>query len=143
MWSELSPGREVMVWLGLGSVVAFLASIVALPVVIVRMRDDYFLPRDSRPGGWRPRSALGWLRLVLKNLLGGTLVLAGLAMLVLPGQGVLTILFGIALLSFPGKRALELWLVRINGVKRMIDAVRARYGRPPLRIPPRRPLGTP
>jgi hypothetical protein len=49
-----------------------------------------------------------------------------------PGQGVLTILLGIMLLDFPGKRALETRIVgrpRVNGA---VNALRARFGKPPL-----------
>ena len=64
-----------------------------------------------------------------------TLVLMGLAMLVLPGQGVLTLLIGISLLDFPGKRKLEKKIVRAPTVHRAIDAIRRRAGQPPLLLP--------
>ena len=41
-----------------------------------------------------------------RNLYGSLLILAGIVMLFLPGQGILTILFGFLLLDFPGKRGL-------------------------------------
>jgi hypothetical protein len=56
----------------------------------------------------------------------------GLAMLVLPGQGILTILIGVMLLDFPGKRRWELWLIRRRGVRHSIDWIRQRAARPPL-----------
>jgi hypothetical protein len=55
-------------------------------------------------------------------------------MLVLPGQGVLTILAGITLLNYPGKRRLELWLVRRPAIHRAIDWIRRRAGRAPLEL---------
>jgi hypothetical protein len=71
-------------------------------------------------------------------LLGLVLVLAGVAMLVLPGQGVLTLLIGVVLLEFPGKQ----WLLRrIAGQPRVLgalNAVRERRGVPPLEPPPAR-----
>ena len=46
-----------------------------------------------------------------KNLLGATLVLAGLLMLFLPGQGVITLLAGLMIMNYPGKFVLEPWLI--------------------------------
>ena len=71
----------------------------------------------------------------IKNLLGAALVLIGIAMLVLPGQGALTILAGVFLLEFPGKRRLELRIVRQRPVHLTINWIRARVGRPPLVLP--------
>jgi hypothetical protein len=73
--------------------------------------------------------------LALKNLFGGVLVLAGVAMLVLPGQGILTILVGLMFLDFPGKFALERRLARQPPVLRAINWIRARGGRKPLEMP--------
>jgi hypothetical protein len=105
----------------------------AAPILIVRMPADYFV---RHPGGERESKA-GITHLVvrvLKNSLGILLVLAGLAMLVLPGQGILTILIGISLLDFPGKRRLEQRLLRVHAVERVVQAIRRRAGRPPLQL---------
>ncbi|MCZ6750119.1 MAG: hypothetical protein O7D96_12545 [SAR324 cluster bacterium] len=74
-----------------------------------------------------------------KNLLAVVLVVAGVAMLFLPGQGILTILVGLGLLSVPGKRKLELWIVRRPAVLRAIQWIRARSNRPALQLPERPP----
>ena len=107
------------------------------PILIVRMPADYFVrppggERESKPG--IARTAMR----VLKNTLGVLLVLAGLAMLVLPGQGILTLLIGISLLDFPGKRRLEQRLLSIHAVERVVQAIRHRAGRPPLQLEPHR-----
>ena len=70
-----------------------------------------------------------------KNTLGALALIMGILMLVLPGQGVLTILIGISLLDFPGKRRLEYWIISQGAVHRTIDRIRARAGRPPLVLP--------
>jgi hypothetical protein len=77
--------------------------------------------------------------LVLKNVLGAALVLVGL-ILSLPlvfGQGVLTMLIGISLLDLPGKRKMELSIVRREPVRKSMDWMRQRAGRPPLQLPPK------
>ena len=73
---------------------------------------------------------------VLKNTGGVLLGVAGAAMIVLPGQGLLTLFVAFTLLDFPGKRRLELWLVRRPVVHRLLDWIRRRAGRAPLRLPP-------
>jgi len=62
-------------------------------------------------------------------------ILAGIAMLVLPGQGLLSILIGVTLLNFPGKYALERRIVGRPAVSRTLNRIRARARRPPLEIP--------
>jgi hypothetical protein len=118
------------------SVVLFLATLIAIPLLIIRMPEDYFVREKVPPWpGLRPE----W-RIVLfaaKNLLGGILLLGGLAMLVLPGQGALTILVAIMLLNFPRKRRLERWLIRRRPIHRMINWIRAKRQRPPLQLPGR------
>jgi hypothetical protein len=67
-----------------------------------------------------------------KNLLGYILIAAGILMLVLPGQGMLTIVAGIMLLNFPGKYKLERWIVSRHQVLQSINWVRRRAGQAPL-----------
>jgi hypothetical protein len=73
--------------------------------------------------------------LVLKNLAGTILVLAGAIMLVGPGQGAIAILIGIMLLDFPGKYRLERWVIRQRPVRRAVNWIRVKARRPPLQIP--------
>jgi hypothetical protein len=100
------------------------------------MPADYFL--RITPGAESRQSrhpALRAVLLIAKNLLGGVLFLSGLLMLALPGQGLLSILLGVSLLDFPGKRRLELYIVTRKVVSRTMNWMRARAGRPPLRLP--------
>jgi hypothetical protein len=73
--------------------------------------------------------------LIVKNLLGIVFIVAGLIMLLLPGQGVLTILIGLTLMNFPGKHALERWIVRQPAVLRAINWIRAKAHQPALEFP--------
>ena len=134
LWLE---ANETLLWLAaLGSVVTFLGSLAVIPWLVVRMPADYFVhPRRPILRFFGEHPALRLLGLCLKNLLGGLLIFAGLAMLFLPGQGILTILIGLSLLNFPGKRRLELRLVGQPRVMRGINWLRTRAGRPPLLLP--------
>jgi hypothetical protein len=126
--------NETLILLGILSVVFFVGSLIAIPILLVCLPVDYF--DDDRPRGWFPGIPMP-LRitvLILKNLIGIVLVLAGLAMLVLPGQGLLTILIGMSLVDFRGKRKLERRIVGQPAVLRMINSIRMKYGKPPLAI---------
>ena len=123
--------------MGAFSIVTFAGSLIVIPTLLARLPGDYFLHTRPRPGSWRANHPVWrWAGRVGKNLLGGVLVLCGVAMLVLPGQGIITILIGLGLLDIPGKRALELALLRRPVVSRVVNWIRAKVHRPPLRLPP-------
>lgn len=89
-------------WLFGVSLLLFVASLGAMPVVIGRMRADYFV-RPAAPGAGRRYPLARWVLLAAKNLLGLILLPAGLAMLVLPGQGIITVLVALTLLNLDRK----------------------------------------
>lgn len=136
-WIEWFAEHELVTWwMFVLSLILFLGSVVAMPLVLARMRADYFVHRDPPDTSWIGRHGLvRVVVLICKNLLGAVLVLAGLAMLVLPGQGLLTILVGVSLLDFPGKRRLELRIVERPRVLAAINWIRARAGSAPLILP--------
>jgi hypothetical protein len=74
--------------------------------------------------------------LVVKNVVGVVFLLAGFAMLFLPGQGVLTMLIGVSLMDFPRKRELEAKMVGQPTLLGIINAMRHKYGKPPLTLAP-------
>ncbi len=116
------------------SIVSFVASLIAIPIILVRLPPDYFCERSSK--GWlnSRHPILRILLLGLKNLAGVILIVGGLAMLVLPGQGLLTLLIGVSMTDFPGKRTLERRLIGRPAVLKAINAVRQRFHRLPLRV---------
>ena len=126
-------------WLAGFSVFAFVTTLVAIPIIVVRMRPDHFL--RARPADdWREsHPAVRTLLISIKNLVGLALVLTGLilSLPLIPGQGILTILIGLSLIDFPGKRSLELRLARQRHVLRAINWIRLRADRPALEMPPR------
>jgi hypothetical protein len=122
---------------GLASAAMAVLSLATLPFLLARIPADYFHGRRRHaapPGGAR------WFGRVLKNALGGVLLLAGIAMLFLPGQGILTILAALVFLDFPGKWRLEQRLIARPHVLKTINHLRARIGHPPLELDPDPPL---
>lgn len=123
-------------WLGAVSVVMFVGTALALPVFVARIPADHFL-RDVPPlTAWKDHHPLlRWSMLGLKNLLGVILVVVGLAMLVLPGQGLIAILVGLGLLDFPGKRRIQIAILRRKPLLTVVNWMRRRAKRAPLQLP--------
>ncbi|MCC5878519.1 MAG: hypothetical protein JJU03_01285 [Idiomarina sp.] len=115
------------------SLVLALVSLVLVPVLIIYMPADYFLAAHRL----RRRGLTAHWLLVGRNILAFLLLIAGLLMLVLPGQGLLTILAALILSDVPGKYRLERWLVLQPGILRMINWVRRKYKKAPVKAPPR------
>jgi hypothetical protein len=129
-WDSLTL-TKVLVWAGI-FVVSFSVSLVIVGIVMVKIPENYFsshyqhdfLPNSS----WLTR----WGAVVGKNIAGLILVIAGIIMLVGPGQGVLTILIGLILMDIPGKRPLEARLIKRPIILAAVNNFRAKYNKPPL-----------
>lgn len=129
----LQSNQAVLWWLGGISAITFVATLVAVPIMVVRIPSDYFSQSERQTRlVFRFGLVAGMLLLVLKNLLGALLLLAGIAMLVLPGQGLITIFVALTLLNFPGKYRLERWVISRGMVFRSINWIRQRRGHRPL-----------
>jgi hypothetical protein len=122
-------------WLVSGSLVALLFTPIVVWWMITRLPRNYF-SKERKPLQWAARyPALRMTLLVVKNFFGGILLIAGVLMLMLPGQGILTIVVGLVLLDFPGKLRLERWLVSRPRVWRSINWIRKHAHREPLQKP--------
>lgn len=123
-------------WLVAGSVATFLVGVLLVPALIVRIPQDYFLYERRRPLSRHARRPIVALLMSgAKNLLGALLLIVGVALLFLPGQGLLTLLVGLMIMNYPGKFVFERWLVRRPHVLPALNWLRTRYGRPPLDAP--------
>lgn len=132
----MSDNRLFLRWLTLISTIFFVGSLVAVPWLVSRIPADYFVRSPAERSGFRHRHpAVAFAGRTFKNLLGAVLLLAGVAMLVLPGQGLLTMLLGIMLIDFPGKRRLEILIIRRRSISRAIGWIRRRTGQDDLQLP--------
>ena len=118
------------------SIATFAGSLIAIPWILVRLPPHYFDERHPRLWLNDRHPVLRVLGFSVKNLLGVLFVLAGIAMLVLPGQGLLTMLIGVSLLDFPGKRDLERKIISFPMVLQTINRLRERFGESPLIVYP-------
>jgi hypothetical protein len=134
----------ILWWLGAVSVLTFVGTLILIPLLVIRLPADYFRrdrhPPQSHP---RPHAVLRVCGAIVKNLLGVVFIVAGLIMLLLPGQGVLTILIGLTLMNFPGKYALERRIVQQPAVLRGLNWIRAKAHQPALEFPEQMAATTP
>lgn len=131
----ISAHQAVLGWLVALSALTFLVSLLLVPLLVARLPRDYF-QKERRPHTlWATQhSALRAALIVVKNAAGVVFVIAGLVMLVIPGQGVVSILIGLALLDFPGKFRLERWLIKHPPVLSSMNWIRRRANQEPLII---------
>jgi hypothetical protein len=92
---------------------------------------DYFIKKDVSQ--FKTNNPLLWyLVLLIKNILGYSLIIGGIMMLVLPGQGLFTIIIGLMLSNYPGKYYIEKRFVEIPAVFKSINWLRAKSKKPPI-----------
>jgi hypothetical protein len=68
---------------------------------------------------------------IVKIMVGLFLLICGLVMLVLPGQGLLTMLMGLSLMPFPGKNKLEKTIVARKSVRYSLNWIRMKANKKP------------
>ncbi len=126
----------VVAALALCSAVTFILTLVAVPVIAVRVPPDYFVSNKSQTSNSSPDSlAVRMAIQIVRRIAGILLLFMGLLMLVLPGQGILTILFGLVLLDAPGTHRLGHWLIRRPTVFASVNWLRHKAGKPSLICP--------
>ncbi len=128
MLAWVEPWLPMMATTGL---VMALVSMIAIPFLIVKMPADYFLDKARQ----RQHGVLPYLVWTVRNLVALVLLAAGLLMLFMPGQGLLTILFAVMVSDLPGKYWLERKLVARPEVLKAINWVRRRYHKPDVLSP--------
>jgi len=129
----LTDHQYFLVWSGAISLFVFIASLLSLPWLVAQIPDDYFLPDKRQPAAWKEQHPLvRLLALVGKNLIGLGLILAGILMLFLPGQGILTLVMGALMMDYPGKFQLERKIVKTPAVLKGLNWLRAKANKPPL-----------
>lgn len=127
--------EKLLLWLSIISVISFIASILLIPWIVTRIPSDYFTHPKRQKYLWchQPK-IIRFVLIFLKNVLGVILVLGGIALLLLPGQGILTILIGLLIMDFPYKYKIEIWMIKHPFVLRSINKLRAKVKQRPLVI---------
>ena len=125
----------MVLWLAIVSGVFFLVSLLLIPWLIIRIPPDYF----SEPGRYRSaffgNNPLAVIALkMIRNTIAVFFVALGILLLVLPGQGLLTIFLGVFIGDFPGKHRLVNWIVAKKSVMTTINWLREKAGKDPVII---------
>jgi len=131
----IQNNQEVVWWLGTLSIAMFIGTLIAIPCLVMRIPDDYYLQDGrKRPPMFYDRKVLRIIYLIAKNVIGYIFIGVGIVMLVLPGQGILTMLVGAILINFPGKQGFVRWMISRHSVLRSVNWLRRRAGRRPLTV---------
>ena len=127
--------EEAIVTIGAISLIMFVGTIGAIPIILSRLPPNYFQHdlKQRWMEGYHPLFRI--IGLFIKNTVGAIFLLAGIAMLVLPGQGILTMIIGVSLLDFPGKRKLEHRLLTQPMVFQTMNTIREKCSKPPFDPP--------
>ena len=125
--------RSLIIWFGSISLFIFLFSLLTIKWLVALIPEDYFINRKiSKVRSNNP--ALWYIVLIVKNMIGYSIVLGGIMMLVLPGQGVFTIIIGLMLSNYPGKYAIEKKFIAIPSILKSINWLRNKSNKPPLNL---------
>lgn len=126
----IAAHQESVAWVSGVSVLMFVGSLLLVPWLVAHAPRDVFV-REGKP----QRTTLAMLGMVLRNAAGAVLLVMGVLMLVLPGQGLLTLVVALLLLDLPGKRPMVRRIVRMPSIWRGLTYLRTRAQKPPFDHP--------
>jgi Putative transmembrane protein (PGPGW) len=127
--------RNVATWLALLSLFTLFLSLILLPYVVRKIPSDYFLKLSKEQPRLKGYDLKSVLILLFRNILGMLLLVSGIAMLFLPGQGLITIFVSLLLMNFPGKRRFVTYLTSKKSVQKSINWIRKKAKKNPIKWP--------
>jgi hypothetical protein len=122
LWTSIPP------FVGWGVTLFSLVLLLLVPYFVKKLPTDHFIKPQN--GTLHP------LRFILANVVAGFLIVVGVLLLFLPGQGLLTILAGLSVGHYPGKDWVIQKAIRRPGVRRVLNQFRRKMGAPPFRWEP-------
>ena len=134
-WSSMNS--DLIFLLGSLSIFILIISVFMMVLIISFLPEDYFKSENRNLISSVQNSRYPLLKLLVlitKNFFGVLLLLSGILMLVLPGQGILTIITGLVFMDYPGKYKFERKLLRQKGVINSINWIRSRLSKPSLKV---------
>lgn len=130
---------SILIGLGGLSVLILVFSIAGMGWFIAQIPEDYFTYDKRRGKHWNKYSSKARIAIIIfKNIFGGIMLVGGLFLLVLPGQGLLTMVIGLFLIDYPGKFQLEQKIISIPSIFRSLNWFRAKARKPNLLHPRKR-----
>ena len=133
-FSYFLQNNQIFLYISGLSTIFFLLSLLGLSWLISIIPHNYFVDK-KRVSLIKMKNPLMWLPIIIiKNSIGLVLILCGILMLILPGQGVLTIITGLIFLDYPGKFRFERSLVRNKLILNSMNWIRSNRNKPYLII---------
>lgn len=127
--------RVIVTWLALLSLFTFILSLISMPYIIRRIPSDYFLKLSTEQPKVKGYNIKSILYRLFRNIFGILLLLSGLAMLFLPGQGLITILVSLILMDFPRKKRFITFLTGKKSIQNSINWMRKKVKKKPIKWP--------
>ncbi len=134
MMEDFTAYQGVILWISGGSVLVFVLSLMAVPWMVARIPEDYFVTGKNLDS-FGKNSMVRPVVWVIKNILGLVLFIMGLVMVFIPGQGLLTMLLGVVLMEFPGKHKLVCFFASKKTIQNGLNWIRKKKHVVPLRFP--------
>ena len=125
--------KSYIFWLGAISFAIFIFSLVSIKWLVSLIPSDYFI--NKKTSKFKSKYPVIWLvSMIIKNLIGYVLIIGGILMLILPGQGLFTIFIGLMMSNYPGKYFIERKFIAIPSVLKTINWLRKRSNQEPLKV---------
>ena len=125
--------KSYIFWLGAISFAIFVFSLLSIKWLVSLIPSDYFI--NKKTSEFKSKYPVIWLvSMIIKNLIGYVLIIGGILMLVLPGQGLFTIFIGLMMSNYPGKYFIERKFIAIPSVLKTINWLRKRSNQEPLKV---------
>ena len=125
--------KSYIFWLGAISFAIFVFSLLSIKWLVSLIPSDYFI--NKKTSKFKSKYPIVWLiSMIIKNLIGYVLIIGGILMLVLPGQGLFTIFIGLMMSNYPGKYFIERKFIAIPSVLKTINWLRKRSNQEPLKV---------
>ncbi len=123
------PAKTLFAVLAGLSIVTFTLSVIGFPWLVARLPEDCFQHPDKKKDSSDPGKTSHIFIVVLKNILGLFFFGAGIIMLFLPGQGIISILIGLG--HFPYKQHILYKTTRPKTIQGSLDWLRKKTGKHP------------
>ncbi len=125
--------KSIIFWLGLLSFLIFIFSLVTIKWLVALIPSDYFVSKKDTK--FKSEYPFIWLiSMIIKNIIGYVLIIGGILMLLLPGQGLFTIFIGLMMSNYPGKYYIEKKFIAIPSILKTINWLRKQSNKEPIII---------
>ena len=125
--------KNFIFWISLVSLTLFIISILSIRWLVLLIPENYF--KEKKSSFLKEKYFFYWIAFkFIKNSLGYLLIIGGILMLVLPGQGILTIFIGMVLSDYPGKYYIEKKIIQSSIILKTINSIRKKSGKKSLKF---------